>query len=116
MDDNFSLWATVVVVGLALVWLVIAAIRWTMAQKPEKEPLMICPNCGNFGHTEKVRPGSDLLELFLLLLLIVPGIFYLLWRNLNTRRECPVCHQAGMVPHDSPRGIKLQNELHTQKQ
>jgi hypothetical protein len=118
MDDNFSfaIWATAAVVTVGLVLLgIIAGWHWMNAETPAEEPLMICPNCGNFGHTQEVRPGSDLMTILLLLFLIVPGIFYALWRQLNVRRECPICHQSGMVPHHSPRGIKLQNEFHSQK-
>ena len=64
---------------------------------------MFCPNCGATAKPESFIRGSFVIELFLWLLFLLPGLIYCIWR-LTTRYEgCPVCEHPGMIPLDSPR-------------
>jgi hypothetical protein len=40
-------------------------------------------------------------ELFLILLFIVPAIFYHFWRRSQEYRGCPACHSRGIIRLDS---------------
>lgn len=67
--------------------------------------LSYCPHCGDFGYPKKKRPGSGWMTLFLLLIGIVPGIFYALWRVTNRYPVCRRCGARDPVPADSPRAL-----------
>jgi hypothetical protein len=71
----------------------------------------ICSNCGHTGKAKKVTKGSTLIELVLWLCFIIPGLIYSLWRLTSRHLACPQCGATNMVPLDSPRGKKLQQEL-----
>ena len=68
---------------------------------------MICPYCGTRAEPYMRPKGSTLLELFLWLCLIVPGLIYSFWRVTSRDEVCPSCGQAGMIPVTSPRGYAL---------
>ena len=63
---------------------------------------MYCPRCGTVAKEKSVTRGSFLIEVFLWLLLIVPGILYSLWRLSTRQRVCPNCGAPNMIPLDSP--------------
>lgn len=71
----------------------------------------ICSNCGFTGQAKKVTKGSTLIELALWLCMIFPGLIYSLWRLSSRHLACPQCGTTNMLPLDSPRGRKLQQEL-----
>ena len=72
----------------------------------------ICANCGHIGQARKVTRGSFLMELVLWLCFIVPGLIYSIWRMTSKQLACPQCHaSATMIPLDSPRGKKLQQDF-----
>ena len=70
--------------------------------------LGICTQCGTVGTPKTITPGSILVEIFLWLCFIVPGLIYSVWR-LSARR--PTCRTCGairsLVPLHSPRGREL---------
>lgn len=68
---------------------------------------MICPDCGSRGEPKQIARGSTVIELFLWLCFIVPGIFYSLWRLSGKQPGCPSCGQTGMIKVSSPRGQQL---------
>ena len=70
----------------------------------------ICSNCGYIGQAKKVTKGSILIEL-VLWLMIIPGLIYSLWRLTTKHLACPQCGATQLVPVDSPRGKKLQQEF-----
>lgn len=72
---------------------------------------MVCPSCGHIGAPRSITRGSFWIELFAWCLLIVPGVIYSLWRLTTRYKACPRCHNAGMIPSDSPIGRKLVEEL-----
>lgn len=63
---------------------------------------MYCPRCGTTAKPKTVTRGSFLVEVFLWLLLIVPGILYSLWRLSTRHTACPSCGAPNMIPLDSP--------------
>lgn len=71
----------------------------------------ICSNCGFTGQAKKVTKGSTMIELVLWLCIIFPGLIYSLWRLSSRHLACPQCSATNMLPLDSPRGRKLQQEL-----
>ena len=71
----------------------------------------ICSNCGYIGQAKKVTKGSTLMELVLWLCFIFPGLIYSMWRLTTKHLACPQCGATQLVPVDSPRGKKLQQEF-----
>ncbi|MBX6334375.1 YqaE/Pmp3 family membrane protein [Candidatus Saccharibacteria bacterium] len=71
----------------------------------------ICPNCGYMGQAKKVTKGSILIEIVLWLCFLIPGLIYSIWRLTSKHLACPQCGAQNLVPLDSPRGRKLQQEL-----
>ena len=71
----------------------------------------ICSNCGHMGQAKKITKGSTLIELVLWLCFIIPGLIYSLWRLTSRHLACEKCGASNMVPLDSPRGKKLQQEF-----
>jgi ribosomal protein S27AE len=61
-----------------------------------------CPNCGTIAKPKTLTKGSFLIEVFLWLLLIVPGLIYSLWRMTSKAKVCPGCGNPNMIPTDSP--------------
>lgn len=68
---------------------------------------MYCPNCGVVGYPTRITKGSFVVEVFLWLLFILPGVLYTVWRLTSQYDGCPSCRQAGMIPSDSPRAREL---------
>lgn len=50
-----------------------------------------CPNCTYEGAGKTYTPGSVFMELFLWLLLLVPGLIYSIWRLTARYFGCPLC-------------------------
>ena len=53
--------------------------------------LVKCPNCGYEGSPKTFAPGSLLLEIFLWIFFLVPGVIYSIWRMEGKYRGCPQC-------------------------
>lgn len=71
----------------------------------------ICSNCGFTGTAKKVTKGSTLMELILWLCFIFPGLLYSMWRLSSKHMACAQCGSTHLIPLDSPRGKKLQQEF-----
>src|SRR5690349_13871604 len=61
-----------------------------------------CAACGYVGNPVKKVEGSFLVELFLWLTFILPGLIYSLWRTMSQKTCCPKCGSVTMIPADSP--------------
>ena len=70
----------------------------------------LCTACGYVGRSRRVTKGSIFIELFLWLLIIVPGLIYSIWRLTSKFDACPKCNNAGMIPADSPIAKKFRAE------
>lgn len=64
---------------------------------------LYCPNCGTVAKPKKVTKGSFIIEVFLWLLMIVPGLLYSLWRMTSKTVACPSCGAPNMIPTSSPK-------------
>ena len=63
----------------------------------------ICAECWHVGSEKEVTQGSFLIEVFLWLFFLLPGILYSSWRQSSRRKCCPVCG-GHMIPASSPKG------------
>ena len=70
----------------------------------------MCANCYNVGFPKNIYKGSMFTEFVLLVLGIIPGIIYSLWRIASRYKGCPKCKGNTMIPVNTPRGQKLLNE------
>lgn len=64
---------------------------------------LYCNNCGTVAAPTTRTKGSFITEVFLWLMLIVPGIIYSLWRLTSKEKVCPKCGAPNMLPLDSPK-------------
>lgn len=62
----------------------------------------ICTTCGSPDPPKTVTPESILVEAFLFLCGIVPGLLYGVWRAGNRHKACRHCGGKGFAPADSP--------------
>jgi hypothetical protein len=61
-----------------------------------------CQQCGTVADPKTFTKGSFLIEVFLWLMLIIPGVLYSLWRLTTKWKGCPKCHAPNMIPASSP--------------
>ena len=71
---------------------------------------LVCAQCGYVGKPKTAVKGSGLLEVFLWLCFLAPGIMYSLWRSSSRHPVCPECMADGMIPADAPRARKIMEE------
>jgi hypothetical protein len=76
----------------------------------------ICESCGTIAKPKRHMKGSFVIEVFLWLMLIVPGLLYSLWRLTTKSTICGTCQSAVIVPIKTPRGRKLLEQFHTDSQ
>ena len=69
--------------------------------------LCICQTCGFEGYQKTFTKGSFIMELFLWLVFLFPGVIYSIWRLTSRYSGCPSCENNSMIPVDSPHGRKL---------
>jgi hypothetical protein len=58
---------------------------------------MLCTACGRIDTPDTRVAGSDVLELVLWALLVVPGLVYCGWRHAQRSRICPHCGSAALM-------------------
>lgn len=63
--------------------------------------------CRYTGKSKTKVKGSFLLEVFLWLFFLLPGIIYTFWRHTTKQKVCPRCGHAAMIPVDTPKGQEL---------
>jgi 4-amino-4-deoxy-L-arabinose transferase-like glycosyltransferase len=67
----------------------------------------LCIACFNQARPTTKTKGSLLIEVFLWLCFIIPGVIYSLWRSTSRYKVCPCCGAAGMIPLDSPQAKRI---------
>ena len=72
---------------------------------------LICTQCGTAGRPQTKTQGSLIVELFLWVCFIVPGVLYSLWRLTTRAKCCRACGSTNLVPLDSPVGRNLQRSV-----
>jgi DNA-directed RNA polymerase subunit RPC12/RpoP len=50
-----------------------------------------CPNCSYEGKSKTFTKGNVIIELFLWLFFIFPGLIYSIWRLSTRYKGCPKC-------------------------
>ncbi len=68
---------------------------------------LLCTSCGYVGKSERAYPGSDIVGLFLFLLLIVPGLIYAVWQHSSAFERCSRCKSRELIPQDSPKAKEI---------
>ena len=64
--------------------------------------MLFCKDCGWEGKKPKrMTRGSFFIELFLWLMIIIPGIVYSLWRQTTKTDICPDCKSENLIPASS---------------
>ncbi len=64
----------------------------------------ICLDCGYVGTTKRYVPGNIFLEMVLWCFMILPGLFYSLWRMASAKQVCRGCGGTRFVPLQSTGG------------
>lgn len=64
---------------------------------------MYCSNCGTVAAPKTRVKGSFLIEIFLWLCFLLPGLMYSIWRLTTKEKVCPQCGAPNMIPADSPK-------------
>jgi predicted RNA-binding Zn-ribbon protein involved in translation (DUF1610 family) len=67
---------------------------------------MVCPSCGTRGEPKIIPRGSMVIEFFLWMCFLVPGLLYAIWRETKKTKACPACG-AEMIKVNSPGGRSL---------
>jgi hypothetical protein len=67
----------------------------------------VCAQCGSAAGTKVITKGSLLVEIFLWLLFLLPGLIYSIWRHASRTKGCRVCGSESIVPANSPVGREL---------
>lgn len=62
----------------------------------------LCTTCGTIGPTKRLMKGSFVMELFLWMLFLIPGLIYSLWRLTTAHQGCRKCGGSNVIPLDSP--------------
>lgn len=69
---------------------------------PSGDFLILCNECHYVGPPRRKQKGNYFICLILLMLLLVPGILYALWRIFSSRiRYCPQCNSEHVIPTHS---------------
>jgi hypothetical protein len=61
-----------------------------------------CTQCHTVCRPKYVTQGSFVLEVFLWLLFLIPGLIYSIWRITSKLRCCPSCQSTSIVRANSP--------------
>lgn len=71
----------------------------------------LCANCLTEGKPKSHTKGSFVIEIFLWLCFIVPGLIYSLWRLTTRANVCRTCLSPELVPSNSPRANLLRKNI-----
>lgn len=63
---------------------------------------MYCMRCNEFAEPKRITPGSNAITVILVLLFILPGVLYMLWRRSAEYQVCGLCGSRDIVPNESP--------------
>jgi len=61
-----------------------------------------CSHCGTVARPVTRTQGSFIMEVFLWLCFLLPGLIYSIWRLTTRATVCPGCGMPNMLPLDSP--------------
>jgi hypothetical protein len=69
---------------------------------------LFCTTCHEVGPSKSVTKGSILVELFLWLCFLFPGLLYSIWRLTSRHKACRACGGKELVPTWSERARLFQ--------
>lgn len=103
-DTDVMIWVSMVL-SLAIVggifYMVYRIIRGLFTKNVGGAKLY-CKSCGHVGQPHQHTKGSMLMEIFLWILLIVPGLIYSIWRVSTRTKKCANCGGLELIPENSP--------------
>jgi len=67
----------------------------------------ICSSCGSQTKGKSLTKGSIIMELFLWLVFLIPGLIYSIWRLTTKSKVCSECESKEIIPITTPLGKKL---------
>ena len=65
-----------------------------------------CTSCGTVGKPRVRNRGSSAVEIILWICVILPGLFYTLWRMGRKDLYCRTCRAQTVIPADSPIAVR----------
>lgn len=71
----------------------------------------VCMECGCQRDPIDVKRGLLVIEIFLWLLYILPGVIYSIWRRVRTQQVCPKCLNPSIVLTSSSRAMGMRRLL-----
>jgi Proteolipid membrane potential modulator len=74
-------------------------------------PLFICTRCHEVIEPKMTVKGSVVVNIWLFICGVLPGIIYAVWRWTSRTKRCPKCGSEDFVPIETPRGRALYNSL-----
>jgi hypothetical protein len=74
-----------------------------LSSSPPPRGAKYCQRCGTVATPTRRTKGSFLIEVFLWLMLLIPGLIYSLWRLTSKAWVCPKCGSEDIIPLDSPK-------------
>jgi hypothetical protein len=94
---------------LLLLALIFSPVAWLIyrAMRPKAGEFKVCTTCGHCGPERVHTPGSIGVEVFLWLLLFVPGLIYSIWRLSARSAVCESCGGKTLVKPGSPVGRRV---------
>jgi len=73
----------------------------------------ICMECGCQRDPVEAKRGLLVIEVFMWLLYIVPGVIYSIWRRVRKQQVCPNCLNPSVVLTSSPRAMGMMRLIKT---
>lgn len=69
--------------------------------------LAVCQTCEEIGQVRIKVPGSNMVEIALYLLMLVPGIIYAVWRRNSKTQVCGACGSEQLVAAKTRAGLAI---------
>ena len=73
----------------------------------------ICMECGCQRDPIDAKRGLLVIEIFMWLLYILPGVIYSIWRRVRKHKVCPNCRNPSMVLTSSSRAMEMRRLMRT---
>jgi hypothetical protein len=67
----------------------------------------VCIDCGCQRDPISVKRGLLVIEIFMWLLYILPGVIYSIWRRVRKQQVCPKCQNPSVVLTSSTRAMEM---------
>ena len=71
----------------------------------------VCMECGCQRDPIKAKRGLLVIEVFMWLLYILPGVIYSIWRRVRAHEVCPNCRNPSVVLTSSSRAMGMRRLL-----